>query len=162
MAFRAAESAASPAAYGVLFREPLKPAPPELPQLNAFPLGSVIVTMVLLKLDWIYARPIGTFFRSRRRARVVLLRSAKFAPQSGSPCRVPGSAPANAGKPRKLPSLLLGCRLLTSGDCPARALTHACIRSCPLTANRKIAPVANSAVAADFHEPLDIEINLAP
>ncbi len=52
MAFLAAESAARPAAYGVLLREPLKPAAPELPQLSALPFGSVIVTMVLLKLDW--------------------------------------------------------------------------------------------------------------
>jgi hypothetical protein len=51
MAFLAAESAAKPAAYGVLLREPLKPAAPELPQLSALPFGSVMVTMVLLKLD---------------------------------------------------------------------------------------------------------------
>src|SRR5215213_9039521 len=50
-ALRAAESAARPAAYGVLLREPLKPAPPELPQHRALPCGSVIVTSVLLKLD---------------------------------------------------------------------------------------------------------------
>ena len=52
IAFFAAESAARPAAYGVLLREPLKPAAPELPQLSALPFGSVIVTIVLLKLDW--------------------------------------------------------------------------------------------------------------
>src|SRR3954468_6507423 len=69
IALRAAESAARPAAYGVLLREPLKPAPPELDQQTVFPCGSVMVTRVLLKLDWIYARPTGTFLRSRRRAR---------------------------------------------------------------------------------------------
>ena len=51
IALRAAESAARPAAYGVLLREPLKPADPELPQHKALPCGSVIVTSVLLKLD---------------------------------------------------------------------------------------------------------------
>src|SRR5215213_10944939 len=51
IALRAAESAARPAAYGVLLREPLKPAAPELPQHRALPCGSVIVTSVLLKLD---------------------------------------------------------------------------------------------------------------
>src|SRR5689334_16506904 len=68
IALRAAESAAKPAAYGVLLREPLKPAPPELDQQTVLPCGSVMVTNVLLKLDWIYARPTGTFLRSRRRA----------------------------------------------------------------------------------------------
>ena len=36
---------------GSAFREPLKPAVPELPQDKAFPWGSVRVTMVLLKVD---------------------------------------------------------------------------------------------------------------
>src|SRR5579859_5787022 len=69
MALRAAESAARPAAYGVLLREPLKPDAPEDPQVSTLPSGSVMVTMVLLKLDWMYALPRGTFFRSRRRTR---------------------------------------------------------------------------------------------
>jgi hypothetical protein len=37
------------AAKGVDFREPLKPAPPEVAQDRALPCRSVIVTMVLLK-----------------------------------------------------------------------------------------------------------------
>src|SRR5438270_12180006 len=52
MAFLAAESAAKPAAYGVDLREPLKPAAPLEPQVRTLPSGSVMVTMVLLKLDW--------------------------------------------------------------------------------------------------------------
>ena len=52
MALRAAESAARPAAYGVLLREPLKPAAPDEPQVSTLPSGSVMVTIVLLKLDW--------------------------------------------------------------------------------------------------------------
>src|SRR5918911_4722983 len=51
MALRAALSAARPAAYGVLLRDPLKPAAPEEPHVSTLPSGSVIVTMVLLKLD---------------------------------------------------------------------------------------------------------------
>ena len=51
IAFRAASSAARPAAYGVLLREPLNPAAPELPQQSTLPCGSVMVTRVLLKLD---------------------------------------------------------------------------------------------------------------
>jgi hypothetical protein len=40
---------ANRAAKGVLFREPLKPADPALPQQTVFPCWSVTVTMVLLK-----------------------------------------------------------------------------------------------------------------
>src|ERR1700716_3347392 len=78
MALRAAESAARPAAYGVLLREPLKPAAPEEPQVSTFPSGSVMVTMVLLKLDWMYALPRGTFLRSRRRTRAPEARAARL------------------------------------------------------------------------------------
>jgi len=45
------------------------PAAPEEPQVSTLPSGSVIVTMVLLKLLWMYATPRGTFLRSRRRTR---------------------------------------------------------------------------------------------
>src|SRR5829696_1980731 len=48
-AFLAATSAESAAAYGVLLREPLKPATPAEPQLTTAPTGSVIVMIVLLK-----------------------------------------------------------------------------------------------------------------
>jgi len=47
----AAVSAAICAAYGVDFLEPLKPRPPALAQLKAFPSVSVNVTIVLLKDD---------------------------------------------------------------------------------------------------------------
>jgi hypothetical protein len=40
------------AAYGVLFREPLKPLDPALLQEITAPVGSVIVTSVLLNVDW--------------------------------------------------------------------------------------------------------------
>src|SRR5690606_8263057 len=44
-----ARSAATCAANGVLLREPLKPHPPAVAQVSAFPCRSVIVTIVLLK-----------------------------------------------------------------------------------------------------------------
>src|SRR3989338_6492287 len=44
-----ATSAATCAANGVLLREPLKPAPPEVAHDNALPWRSVMVMMVLLK-----------------------------------------------------------------------------------------------------------------
>jgi hypothetical protein len=43
----------------------LKPTRPALPQLMTFPVVSVIVTIVLLNVDWMCACPVGTFFRSR-------------------------------------------------------------------------------------------------
>jgi hypothetical protein len=61
-AFRAAFSPATCAANGVDFREPLKPLQPELDQATTAPLGSVIATMVLLKVAQICATPTGTFF----------------------------------------------------------------------------------------------------
>jgi hypothetical protein len=51
IARRAAVSAARPAAYGVLFREPLKPAVPADAQERTAPFGSVSVMVVLLKVD---------------------------------------------------------------------------------------------------------------
>src|SRR5271165_2712113 len=50
VAVAAAVSAARCAANGVLLRLPLKPTVPEEAQHNASPLGSVIVTVVLLKV----------------------------------------------------------------------------------------------------------------
>ena len=44
--------AASCAANGVLFLEPLKPCRPALEEATTFPRRSVIVMMVLLKVDW--------------------------------------------------------------------------------------------------------------
>jgi hypothetical protein len=52
IARRAAASAAIWAAYGVLLREPLKPAEPALLEATTLPLGSVMVIRVLLKVDW--------------------------------------------------------------------------------------------------------------
>src|SRR4029450_1958529 len=72
----AAPSAESAAAYGVLLREPLKPAPPAEPQLITAPLRSVIVMIVLLNVAWIWTCPWGTFFFSRRRRFSARFRSA--------------------------------------------------------------------------------------
>jgi len=52
IARRAAASAAIWAAYGVLLREPLKPAEPALLEATTLPFGSVMVIRVLLKVDW--------------------------------------------------------------------------------------------------------------
>src|SRR3954464_6217333 len=66
-ALRAAFSAAICAANGVDLREPLKPTWPAEAQLITFPVGSVIETMVLLKVLLMCAAPWATFFFSLRR-----------------------------------------------------------------------------------------------
>src|ERR1700742_1185009 len=66
-ALRAAFSAAIWAANGVDLREPLKPTWPAEAQLITAPWGSVIETMVLLKVLLMWAWPWEMFFFSRRR-----------------------------------------------------------------------------------------------
>ena len=61
MAAFAAVSAAVCAAYGVLFLEPLKPSPPAEAHESALPWVSVMVTIVLLNVDWICAAPRSMF-----------------------------------------------------------------------------------------------------
>src|SRR4051812_5900845 len=67
IARRPAASAAIWAAYGVDLREPLKPTvPAEAHEITA-PVGSVIVTIVLLNVLLMWASPWATFFFSLRR-----------------------------------------------------------------------------------------------
>src|SRR5690606_35023654 len=70
----AAVSAAICAAYGVDLREPLKPRAPAEDQEIAFPCASVIVTIVLLKVERMCAIPFSIFFFTRR-LRVFVLRA---------------------------------------------------------------------------------------
>src|SRR5262245_42629286 len=62
VALRAQFSAATCAANGVDLREPLKPDAPDVAQHSAAPPGSVIVMIVLLNVDWMWAMPDWTFF----------------------------------------------------------------------------------------------------
>src|SRR5499427_3195260 len=68
-AARPACSAATCAAKGVDFREPLKPAAPEVAHASALPWRSVIVMMVLLNEAWMWAMPSATFFLTFLRTR---------------------------------------------------------------------------------------------
>lgn len=63
-AFLAHVSAACWAANGVLLREPENPREPALDQHIVLPLASVIVTIVLLNVVWIWAIPWLTLFFS--------------------------------------------------------------------------------------------------
>jgi hypothetical protein len=86
--FRAAASAAIWAANGVPLREPLKPTEPALDHATTAPCGSVIATIVLLKVAWICATPSGTLRRVRRRRGVA---GAGVAP-AAAPAPVAGVA----------------------------------------------------------------------
>src|SRR5262245_64659379 len=67
MPLRAAASAVTWAANGVLLREPLKPAPPADSHAITFPSRSVSATIVLLNDVLMCAWPIGMFFLTLRR-----------------------------------------------------------------------------------------------
>jgi hypothetical protein len=66
---RPAFSAATWAANGVDFREPLKPWLPADDQEIALPWASVMVIIVLLNVALTWATPDEMFLRSRRRSR---------------------------------------------------------------------------------------------
>src|SRR5215217_8327016 len=100
IALRAADSAVTCAAYGVLLRLPLKPLEPALDHAMTFPAGSVIVTMVLLNVAWRYARPRGMFLRSRRRTRVFPFPPRRFSAMPTLLLRPPKASAAHAWKPR--------------------------------------------------------------
>src|SRR5687768_9457733 len=69
MAARAARSAASCAANGVLLREPLNPTAPDDAHASTLPSVSVIDTIVLLNELLMCTTPVDTFLRSRLRGR---------------------------------------------------------------------------------------------
>src|SRR5277367_387105 len=142
-AFLAASSAATCAAYGVDFREPLKPIVPADDQAMVLPCTSVIVIMVLLNEALTCATPEAMFFRSRRRTRVASLPIPE-------PFRT-------ANRPRRLPSHHLCLTLfLLASDRLGRPLAGACIGMGPLPANRQAATMTQPTVAAKIHQPLDV------
>src|SRR5439155_11836946 len=80
-ALRAAFSAATCAAYGVLLREPFQPDAPADDHAMTFPAGSVSEMIVLLNEAFTCAAPRGTIRFSRRR------RGAAFgSAPAGPPC----------------------------------------------------------------------------
>src|SRR5258706_11147410 len=94
-AARPACSAATWAANGVDFLEPLKPAAPEVAQARALPCRSVMVTMVLLNEAWMWAMPSATFFFTFLRTRAAAVGAAGgFCMGPPSPSARP---PAGAG-----------------------------------------------------------------
>src|SRR3712207_763623 len=136
MPLRAAASAVTCAANGVLLREPLKPAPPADSQAMTLPSRSVRETMVLLNDVLMWAWPTGMFLRA-------FLRPAR------------GRRGAGIG--------LLLPRLLLAGDGHAlRPLAGARVGLRLLPAHGQPAAMAQAAVAADLHQALDVLGALAP
>src|SRR6185437_11125966 len=72
-AFLETSSAATCAAYGVDFRDPLNPIVPADDQAMVLPCASVMVMVVLLNDEFTCATPEAMFLRSRRRTRVASL-----------------------------------------------------------------------------------------
>src|ERR1019366_9640218 len=72
-AFLTASSAAIWAANGVDLRDPLKPIVPADDHEIVLPCASVMVIIVLLKVEFTWATPEAIFLRSRRRTRVASL-----------------------------------------------------------------------------------------
>src|SRR6185295_3803742 len=139
-ALRPASSAAICAAYGVDLREPLKPCVPADDQAMVLPCASVIVTRVLLNVALTCATPELMFLRSRRRGRAGVAAEA-----------VCGLAIVR----------LLLCRYLLARDRPGLALACASVGVGALAAHRKALAVAQAAIAAEVHQPLDVHRDLA-
>src|SRR4051812_32418133 len=127
IARRAAASAASCAANGVDLREPLKPTCPAEAQEITAPVGSVMDTMVLLKVLLMCACPWATFFRSLRRT---------FFAAAG-PVRAFGGISVCAPVSRVRESQLLLAGLLLAGDRALGTLTGARVRAGALSTHRQ-------------------------
>src|SRR5688500_3955582 len=153
MARRAAASAASCAANGVDLREPLKPTWPAEAQEITAPVGSVIDTMVLLKVLLMCACPWATFLRSLRRTFLTAV----------PPARAFGGILYALldlfSRPDRL--LLLLARLLLAGDRALRTLAGAGVGPGALTAHGQALAVPDALVAADLNLAADIRLDLA-
>src|SRR5579875_2565756 len=113
-----------------------------------------------------YTRPRGICRRSRRRVRVVFLFAGIHAPEpefSIHRARRAGTGAHWSARPGGVNLLLLLRRCLpAAGHGLARSLARARVRSRALTANRQSASVSEAAVAADFDQALDVQVNLTP
>src|SRR4051794_4105801 len=106
-----------------------------------------MVIIVLLNVAFTCATPDAMFFFSRRRTRVASL-----------PILQTSCCPARAGN-----SSSAGARLLLlASDCLGRSLAGARIGMRALAAYRQAAPMAQSAIAAEIHQALDVHRNITP
>src|ERR1700722_7175087 len=120
---------------------------PDDDQAIVLPWASVIVIIVLLNDAFTWATPEAMFLRSRRRTRVASL-----------PIIDPFAARSRKPHLRIAPCGLL----LLAGDRLRRPLAGARIGGGALAADRKASPMPQPTVAAEIHQPLDIDGGLAP
>src|SRR5690349_16757439 len=113
-------------------------------QAMVLPCASVMVIIVLLNVAFTCATPEAMFLRSRRRTRVASL--PILYPFAARPC---GPATLESGL------------LLLAGDRLRRPLAGAGVGMGPLAADRQTAAMAQPAIAAEIHQPLDVERDLA-
>src|SRR5690349_18496082 len=113
------------------------------------PCTSVIVIIVLLKLAFTCATPEAMFLRSRRRTRVASL-----------PILDPFTAWSRLPRCRHLS--LLHALFLLAGDWFGRTFASPGIGMGTLSAHWETAPVTQTAIAAEIHQPLNIHGDLAP
>src|SRR5262249_46798220 len=113
------------------------------------PCTSVIVIIVLLKLAFTCATPEAMFLRSRRRTRVASL-----------PILNPFEARSRLLRCHQMS--LLHALFLLAGNWLGRAFAGPSVGMGALSAHRKAAPVAQAAIAAEIHQPLDIHGDFAP
>src|SRR5690606_18985883 len=160
-AFLAASSAATCAANGVDLRDPLEPCAPADDQAMALPCASVMVIIVLLNVELTCATPDEMFLRSRRR-----MRAASFAMTAPSvdlyTAVIPAATPAGrqvrtpARRRRTQPALFL-----LAGNRLGRTLAGAGVGVGALTATRQRPAMAEAAIAAKIHQPLDVHRHFA-
>src|SRR5499427_1279051 len=158
-AFLATSSAATCAAYGVDLREPLKPIVPADDQAIALPCASVMVMVVLLNDEFTCAMPEAMFLRSRRRTRVASL------PIDYLSCdlkrRRNASGYTRAAPWQARPKIQNARLLLLAGDRLGRTLARARVGVGTLAAHRQAATMAQAAIAAEVHQTLDVDADLA-
>src|SRR5438876_663998 len=156
IALRAAFSAVTCAAYGVLFREPFQPEAPAEAQAITFPCGSVSETIVLLNEALMCAAPRGTVRFSRLR------RGAGFAPPSvgagfsGAVFAAAFSWLTFVVAPLRSSRLGLRGGFLLAGDGLAGSAARARVRPRALATHWERLAVTQPAIRADLLEALDV------
>src|SRR5215469_878893 len=172
----AAFDAACCAANGVPLRDPRNPSDPELFHDRTLPFMSEMVTIVLLKDAWINATPCGPCLRS-------FFLKVFFLPFFSGAAPVSLAAAGLAIEPQVFTvSRFQSFKVLTFETlklCPfetcllcfrrrllllrdrsfARSFAGTRIGMRALSANRQVSAMAESAVGADFDEPLDVHRN---
>src|SRR3989442_3939157 len=139
------------AAKGVPLREPLKPRDPALDQQTSLPSGSVTLTLVLLKVAWMWTTPTGT------------MRFSFFLKTFFLPTLVAAFAigPRNT-RGAHLPLCLCRGALLVSNRAFSRPLAGTRVRVGPLAVDRKVSTVAQATVGTHLDQLADVHCDFLP